>query len=436
MSDVRQWVRGARLIDPGQDRDGAFDLVVDAQGRVVAVEAAGAQEPPADCELIDGSGLWLLPGLVDLHTHLREPGQEYKETIASGAAAAVQGGFTTICCMANTDPVNDTGSLTRFIAERGRDAGKARVRPIGALSKGLAGKRLAEMVDMAEEGAVAFSDDGLPVMDSGLMRRALEYARPLDRPIVVHEEDEGLARGFAMHEGAVASRLGLKGQPSVAEVAMLARDLMLVELCNGRLHVAHVSTAGAVQLVREARERGLRVTAEVTPHHLWLDHTSMLERPYDPDLKMAPPLRTEADRDALRAGVEDGTIAAIATDHAPHGIVDKEHAFGHCANGVVGLGSALGLTLRLVNEGALGLQRAVDALTHGAAACFGLEAGTLAPGRPADYVLVDPEARWALSTDTLGGVSRNSPFIGWEMHGAVRGTWVQGRRVYPAPDSA
>ena len=429
MSAVQTWITGARLIDPSQGLDGAYDLAIGDGGRVLSVEARGSHKIPEDCSTIDASGQWLLPGLVDLHVHLREPGEEYKETIAGGAEAAVRGGYTSVCCMANTEPVNDTGTVTRFIAGRGRDAGLAKVLPVGAVSKGLLGKALAEMADMAREGAVAFSDDGMPVMDAGLMRRALEYARPLGLPIVVHEEDHGLARDFDMHEGHISTRLGLRGQPCEAEAVMVARDLMLARLTRGRLHFAHVSSAMSVDLIRRAKDAGLPVTAEVTPHHLWLDHNSFLERPYDASLKMAPPLRTAQDRAALVEGLADGTLDAIATDHAPHYLVDKEHAFGDCANGVVGLGSGLGLTLRMVAEGILDLNTAVSALTARAAACFDLEAGSLKPGAPADFLLLDPDARRRLSVDRLGGVSRNSPFIGWTMHGRVLSTWVDGRIV-------
>jgi dihydroorotase len=330
--------------------------------------------------------------------------------------------------MANTNPPNDSGAVTQFILDRAAAAGGARVYPIGAVSVGLAGERLAEFGEMRRAGIVAVSDDGMPVMDAGLMRRALEYAQLFDLPVIAHEEDRHLAAGGVMHEGLVSLRLGLRGIPAAAEEVMVARDLALAELTGGRLHVAHVSTAGSVALIRAARARGVRVTAEATPHHLFLTDEAVAD--YDPNAKMAPPLRPRADVEALRAAVADGTIEVIATDHAPHHRDEKEVEFEAAANGVIGLETALPLGLRLVAEGVLDLPTLVARLTVGPARALGLPGGTLAPGAPADLTLVDPERRWRVDPRQLRSRSRNTPFAGWEMVGRAVTVMVGGRVVY------
>jgi dihydroorotase len=409
----------ARTAAPG-------DVLVD-EGRIVATGAPGTLAAGGATEYA-ARGLLVLPGLVDMHVHLREPGHEYKETVATGVRAALAGGFTSLACMANTEPVNDSAAVTQFIIDRARLADGAHVYPIGALSLGLRGERLAEIGEMHRAGIVAVSDDGRPVMHAGLMRRALEYTRMFDLPVIVHEEDEHLADGGVMNEGAIALRLGLRGAPAAAEEVMIARDIALVRLTGGRLHVAHVSTAGAVALVREAKTQGLDVTAEVTPHHLFLTEEAV--EGYGTDAKMAPPLRTRADVAALRAGLADGTIDAIATDHAPHHRDEKEVEFEAAANGVVGLETALPLALRLVAEGVADLPTIVARLTVGPARILRLPAGTLAAGAEADLTLVDPARRWRVDARSFRSKARNTPFEGWDLTGRAVAVLVGGRLVY------
>jgi dihydroorotase len=350
-----------------------------------------------------------------MHVHLREPGYEYKETVLSGAQSAVAGGFTTVACMANTNPVNDNGSVTRYIIEKARAANLARVFPIGALSKGLKGESLADIGEMAEAGVVAISDDGRPVMDGNLMRRALEYCSMFHLPISVHEEDLHLAAGGVMNEGPTSLRLGLKGIPYAAEDVMVARDLVLARLTGGRLHIAHISTRGAVALVRRAKTEGLAVTAEAAPHHFTLTEEAV--EGYNTNAKMAPPLRQREDVEAVKEGLRDGTIDAIATDHAPHHHDEKDVEFDQAANGIVGLETALPLTLRLVNEGRLSLTEAVRKLTINPARILGLPYGTLSLGSPADIVIFDPASTWKVVPQRLRSKSKNTPFGGWELRG-------------------
>jgi len=423
---ARLLVRGGTLVDPVARTAAPGDLLVE-DGRIVATGAPGTLAA-GDAAEIGARGLLVLPGLVDMHVHLREPGYEYKETILTGVKAAVAGGFTSIACMANTEPVNDSAAVTQFIIERARVAGGAHVYPIGALSLGLKGERLAEIGEMHRAGIVAVSDDGHPVMHAGLMRRALEYTRMFGLPIIAHEEDEHLADGGVMNEGATALRLGLRGTPAAAEEVMIARDLALVRLTGGRLHVAHISTAGAVALIREAKVQGLAVTAEVTPHHLFLTEEAV--EGYGTDAKMAPPLRTKADVDALRAALADGTIDAIATDHAPHHRDEKEVEFEAAANGIVGLETALPLALRLVAEGVADLPTIVARMTVGPARVLGLPAGTLAAGAEADLTLVDPARRWRVEARGFRSKGRNTPFEGWDVVGRAVAVLVGGRLVH------
>jgi dihydroorotase len=422
----RLLVSGGTVVDPVAGRAAPADVLVDGES-IAAVGTPGTLAA-ADAVLLDARGLLVCPGLVDIHVHLREPGYEYKETIATGLAAALAGGFTSVACMANTNPVNDSAAVTQFIRERARLVGTVRVHPIGALSLGLAGERLAEIGEMHRAGIVAVSDDGEPVMDAGLMRRALEYTRMFELPVVVHEEDRSLAGGGAMNEGAVSLRLGLRGIPAAAEEVMLARDLALTRLTEGRLHVAHVSTAGSVALLREAKAQGLRVTAEATPHHLFLTEEAV--EGYGTNAKMAPPLRTAGDVAALRAALADGTIDAIASDHAPHHEDEKAVEFEQAANGVVGLETALALGLRLVAEGVLDLPTLVARMTVGPARVLGLPAGTLAPGAAADVTLVDPERRWRVEARRFRSKGRNTPFDGWEVTGRAVAVIVGGRVVH------
>jgi len=425
MSGTRLVIAGGTVVDPVARTVTPADVLIEGE-RIVAVDAPGTWDGTAD--VVDAGGLLVLPGLVDMHVHLREPGYEYKETIATGSAAALAGGFTTVACMANTNPVNDSGAVTQYILERAKVAGGVRVHPIGAVSVGLKGERLAEIGEMHRSGIVAVSDDGHPVMDAALMRHALEYATMFGLPVIAHEEDSCLAAGGVMNEGVTALRLGLRGIPGAAEEVMVARDIALAELTGGHLHVAHVSTAGSVALIRAARARGVRVTAEVTPHHLVLNEEAVAE--YDTNAKMAPPLRSRADVDALRAALADGTIDAIATDHAPHHHDEKDVEFDQAANGVVGLETALPLVLGLVTEGVLDLPTLVARLTVGPAKILGLAAGTLAPGALADVTLVDPKRQWRVVARQLRSKSRNTPFEGWDMTGRATTVLVGGRVVY------
>jgi dihydroorotase len=419
-------IAGGTIVDPvaGHARPG--DVLVD-DGRIAAVGPADGYRG-VEADVVDARGLLVLPGLVDMHVHLREPGYEYKETIATGSASALAGGFTSVACMANTNPVNDNAAVTQYIIDKARVVGGARVYPIGALSVGLEGKALAEIGEMHRAGIVAVSDDGHAVMDAGLMRRALEYARMFDLPVIVHEEDRHLADGGVMNEGRTALRLGLRGVPAAAEEVMVTRDVALVALTGSRLHVAHVSTRGAVAAIRDAKARGLAVTAEASPHHLFLTEDAV--EGYGTNAKMAPPLRTKADVEALRAGLADGTIDAIATDHAPHHDDEKDCEFERAANGIVGLETALPLVLRLVAEKALDLPTLVARLTVGPARILNLPAGTLAPGAPADVTLVDPDRRWKVEARKMRSKSRNTPFEGWDMTGRAAVVLVGGRVVH------
>jgi dihydroorotase len=393
-------------------------------------------------QVVDCRGRWVLPGLVDLHVHLREPGEEGKETISTGARAAVAGGVTTVVAMPNTKPVCDSAALARFVAARGREAGFARVIPAGAITRGSLGEQLADMAELKEAGCVCVTDDGRPVMSAGVMRRALEYARDLDLPVMIHAEDLSLSAGGAMNEGPIATRLGLAGVPAAAEVAMVQRDILLAEMTGAHLHVAHVSAAGSVRAIREARARGVRVTAEATPHHFTLTDqavagvppasppTQPAGEPYDTHAKMSPPLRGEGDRQAVIAALNDGAIDAIATDHAPHGGLDKQVEFAHALNGVIGLETSLSLALAAVRAGELSLGRAVERLTSGPSRCFGLPYGTLGPASPADVIVIDAEREWKVDPQRFYSKSRNSPFAGWTLRGKVVKTFVAGKLVH------
>lgn len=425
---------GARIVDPARGLDAVADLLVGEDGRVLEVgpglRSATGSAAGGEVEVVPCSGLVLAPGFVDLHVHFREPGQEYKETIETGGRSAAAGGFTTVCCMANTQPVHDNASITRFILERAAEAGLCRVLPIGAVSAGMRGERLADIGEMRAAGAVGFSDDGLPVMDAHLMRRALEYTRTFGAPVIAHEEDRCLGCHWAMHEGEVSTALGLPGIPGAAEDVMVARDIVLAEDTGGWLHVAHVSTARSVELIRRAKERGVRVTTEATPHHFTLTHEAV--RGYDTSTKMAPPLRPPGDVAAVVRGLADGTIDCVATDHAPHSRVEKEVEFELAANGVIGLETALGLTLTLVRAGHFGLSQAVALLSTRPAACFGIEGGRLAPGDRADLVLFDPAADVLVDPAVGHSRSRNTPFGGWTLPGRVRRTVLMGRDTFSA----
>jgi dihydroorotase len=419
---------GGTVVDPVARSQRVADVTIRG-GRIHSIEPASrGRARKENGEVLDVRGLLVTPGLVDMHVHLREPGFEYKETIATGARAAVTGGVTSVACMANTRPVNDCPAVTRFILEKAKEAKLARVFPIGAVSVGLAGEQLAAFAGMHEAGIVAVSDDGHPVMDAELMRRALECANLFGIPVIDHAEDRALACNGVMHEGAVSLRLGLPGIPSAAEDVMVGRDIALARLTGGHLHIAHISSAIAVDMVREARASGIRVTSEVAPHHLWLTDGAVAD--YNTNAKMAPPLRTEADRQALRAGLVDGTIDAIATDHAPHHRDEKDCEFQSAANGVVGLETLLPLTLALVRDGLLDLPTAIAKVSCEPARILGLDVGTLAIGAPADFAVVDPDLEWTVGREELKTKSKNTPFDGWTMRGRAVLSLVGGRVVH------
>jgi dihydroorotase len=420
-------IRGATVVDPANGVRVPLDLLI-RDGLIETLAAPGAPLETRDAEHVDASGCIVIPGLIDMHVHLREPGYEYKETVQTGTRAAVAGGFTAVACMANTNPVNDSGAVTEYILERAATTGVARVYPIGAVSKGLQGEQLAEIGEMREVGIAAVSDDGMPIMDAGLMRRALEYTRMFDLPVIVHEQDSCIAADGVMHEGAMSLRLGLRGIPAAAEEAMIARDLALLERTGGRLHIAHISTAGAVDLVRQAKRRGLPVTAEVTPHHFTLTEAAV--GGYNTNAKMNPPLRTEHDVQALRQGLIDGTIDVIATDHAPHHRDEKEVEFDRALNGIIGLETALPLALRMAEESGLGLEALVAAMSVRPARILGIPGGTLAVGATADLTIVDLQRTWTVDAARLQSRSRNTPFLGASMRGQVVLTMVGGRVVW------
>lgn len=417
-------IKNGRLIDPAQSIDEQLDLLI--RDGIIVETGKDLHADPA--EVIDATGLLVVPGLIDLHVHLRDPGLEYKEDIISGTLAAVAGGFTSVACMPNTKPVNDNQTVTEYIINKARQKGSCNVFPIGSITKGLSGETLSEMGEMQQSGAVGFSDDGLPVCSGEVMRRALEYAKPFGFPIISHAEDLNIAGKGVMNDGFVATELGLKGIPWVAEDAMTARDIMLAEFTGGRLHVAHVSTKGGIALVRNAKQRGVAVTCEVTPHHFTLTEEAV--RGYNTNAKMNPPLRLAEDLAALREGLADGTVDAIATDHAPHHYDEKNVEFAIAMNGIIGLETALPLTLRLVQEGVIDLPRAIELLSSGPARAFGLDRGTLEAGKVADVTLIDPDCRWTVTSESLHSKSKNSPFLGETMQGAARMTLVAGQIVY------
>jgi dihydroorotase len=424
---VKLLIRGGRIIDPSRGIDEVGDLLIE-DGRIRALGSKLTKEGAAH---FDASGLVVAPGLIDLHVHLREPGEEYKETIATGAAAAVAGGFTALCAMPNTKPVNDNASVTRYIIDKAREAGLARVYPIGAITCGSQGKELAEMAEMKEAGAVAVSDDGHPVMNSQVMRHAMEYARDHALVVVDHCQDLHLSAAGVINEGFYSTLLGLKGMNRAAEESHLARDIMLAEVTGARVHIAHISTAGSVELVRAAKRKGLPVTCEVTPHHLALTDAAVVG--FDTNTKMNPPLRTEADRAALIQAARDGTIDAIATDHAPHHADEKMLEYDRAPFGIIGLETALGVALTMLyHTGAVSLPRIIEMFTIGPARAFSLTGGTLAVGAPADVTIFDPDREWTVDPARFRSKSRNTPFAGWRLRGAVVATFVGGREVFRA----
>jgi dihydroorotase len=421
-------IRGGRVIDPARMTDDRADVYL-LEGKVEGVGRNLGTPPGA--MVVDASGQVVAPGLIDVHVHLREPGQEDLETVATGAMAAAAGGFSAVCAMPNTDPVCDNQGVAGFVKAQAQRAGKARVYPIGAVSLGQKGQQLAEFGELVGAGAVAVSDDGKPVASSHLMRTALEYARTFGIPVADHCEDPTLAGG-AMHEGIVSTRLGLKGVPAAAEEIRVARDLLLAELTGGHIHLCHMSTRGSVDLIRRAKERGVRVTAEACPHHFSLTHEAC--EGYDTNAKMNPPLREPEDREAIRQALKDGTIDVIATDHAPHHYDAKEREFDDAPNGIIGLETARGLAItELVGTGLLTLPELVARMSTVPARVFGLPGGTLAPGAPADVTVFDPAAEWTVRPQEFFSRSRNTPFAGRRLTGRATVTIVRGQIVFQRP---
>jgi dihydroorotase len=425
-------LKNGRVVDPANGRDGAFDVLID-DGVIVRVD----QNLPADgADVVEMAPGWIVaPGLIDVHVHLREPGQEHKETVATGVAAAVAGGFTAVACMPNTDPVNDHAGITEFILKKAAEARLARVYPIGAVSIGSKGEQLAELGEQKAAGCIAFTDDGRPVATALLMRRALEYAGMLGVPIINHCEDPSLKGDGVAHEGYHASALGLRGIPGVAESLMVERDVSLAELTNGHVHIAHMSARQSLRAVRAGKSRGVRVTCEVAPHHFTLTDEA-LEAPlkYDTNVKMNPPLREAADRDAMLEGIADGSVDIIATDHAPHHADEKMLEFDRAPFGIVGLETAVPIVCdRLLHAGRVTVARMIELLSTNPARVFNLRGGALSPGAPADVTVIAPDVRTTIKASALRSKSKNTPFDGWELRGGVAATIVDGRVVYRNP---
>ena len=418
-------LKGARVIDPSQKIDTQMDLLVE-EGKISSC-GASIKAPP-DTQIIHLNNMIAVPGLIDMHVHLREPGLEYKETIATGSAAAVAGGFTSIACMPNTDPVNDNRSITEFIRRKASEANLANVYPIGAISVGSEGKQMTEFWDLKEAGVIALSDDGKPVMDAALMRRAMEYAGSLDLPVIQHCEDINLSAGGLMNEGYWSTITGLPGIPSIAEEAIVGRDVLIAEYTQTRIHIAHASTAGSVRLIRDAKMRGLKVTAETAPHYFTLTDECLQD--YDTSYKVNPPLRSATDIAAIKEGLADGTIDALACDHAPHARTDKEVEFAYAANGISGLETSLGLSLNLVHDGILTWEKLINAMSCNPARILNLNKGTLKKGSDADITVIDPEQGWTVDVKTFVSRGKNSPFSGRKMKGRAVMTIVAGDIKY------
>jgi dihydroorotase len=421
-------ITNGHLIDPNEGQNSGKNLLIE-NGRVVAWLGQN-ETAPEEAEIFDATGLIVAPGFIDLHVHLREPGQEHKETIATGCAAAVAGGFTSVCPMPNTTPVNDSAAITRYMIEQAEHAGLANVFPVGAITKSSDGHELAEMGEMKAAGAVAMSDDGRPVPNAGMMRRAMEYAKDFDLPIVDHCEDKSLSSGGVMHEGKISLLLGLKGMPALAEEIDAVRDIILAKKTGARIHIAHISTRGAIEAVRRAKNEGINVTCEVTPHHFTLTDKSV--EGYDTNTKMSPPLRSEEHLEAILEALRDGTIDAIATDHAPHHSDEKALEYDRAPMGITGLETAIGLAFNeLVHKGVIDLKRLIELCSSNPARIFNLkERGTLKVGSIADITILDPDLMWTYRNADSKSKSKNSPFDGWNFTGAAVATIVGGRIVY------
>ncbi len=418
-------LKNGKILDPAQKNAalGKQKDIAITNGKIAATAAP-------DAEVIDCGGKWIVPGLIDIHVHLREPGEEYKETILSGTKAATAGGFTAVACMPNTKPVNDCAAVTRFIKERAAEC-TTRVYPIGAISNHLLGETLAEMGEMKREGAVAVSDDGKPVTNSQLMRRAMEYASSHDLTVISHAEDLDLARAGCMNEGALSTRMGLRGIPAAAEAIMVQRDIALAELTGARLHLAHISTAQSVELIRRAKARGIKVTAETAPHYFTLTEKAVTG--YNTHAKMNPPLRSEADRQAIRTALADGTIDVIATDHAPHSPEEKEVEFAAAANGITGLESAVGLSLALVHEGVISPERLVELMSVNPAKILQIDGGTLNEGESADITIINPQESWIFLSEKTLSKGKNTPFDTWPMKGYAEMIFTAGKQYLCRP---
>jgi dihydroorotase len=423
-------IKGARIIDPSQKMDATGSILI-AEGKIAWL-GTGNQKPPANgYDIIDGKNLIAAPGFIDLHCHLRDPGLEEKETIATGTQAAARGGFTTVCCMPNTEPVIDNRSIVDYVKEKAATEGAVRVLPIGCITRGRKGEALADMGEMAAAGVAAFSDDGSPVMNSRLMRQALDYSLAFDLPVIEHCEDKVLAENGQMNEGIISTRLGLPGIPAAAEESMVARDIALAELTGARLHIAHVSTSGSVDLVRAGKKKGVRVTCEVTPHHLTLTEEKVMG--YDTNAKVNPPLRTQKDIAALIEGLKDGTIDAIATDHAPHTALEKLCEFAYAPFGISILETAFGMVMGLVHAGKIDLNLLISKMTCEPAKILGErfgKLGTLEVGSPADIVLIDPDKEWTVDPLTFASKGKNTPLGGVKLKGKVVTTFYQGKIVF------
>ncbi|PYT08848.1 MAG: dihydroorotase [Acidobacteria bacterium] len=422
-------LRNGRVVDPSQGLDESLDVLIE-DGKIARLERRLTAQGVAS---IDLRGKVLAPGFIDMHAHLREPGEEWKETVASGTAAAAAGGFCSVACMPNTNPVNDERAVTEFILGQARKSGRVRVYPIAAVSKGLSGEELAEMGDLVDGGAIAVSDDGKPVASGRLLRLALEYARIFGIPVIDHCEDPDLSDGGVVNEGYISTLLGLKGWNRTAEDTIVARDIAMAAETAGRIHIAHVSTEGSLELIRRARAGGVRVSCEVTPHHLTLTEEACLT--YDTTTKMNPPLRTGADREALLEGLKDGTVDVIATDHAPHHSDEKNVEFSRAPFGVIGLETAVSLALdRLVRPGMISIGRMVELMSVNPARILGVPGGTLKPGAPADITVLDLEREFSVEPARFHSLSRNTPFGGWSLRGGPVATIVAGEIVHSSLD--
>jgi len=430
---VITWIKGGEVIDPRKGEKKTLDIVI-KKGKIERLLPPGDFRPQGDIDLkiIDASGMIVTPGLVDMHVHFREPGEEYKETIATGSQAAAAGGFTAVACMPNTNPVNDSRSVTEFILERARKANLIRVYPVAAISRGSRSESLTEFGDLKQAGAVAVSDDGRPVTSSELMRRAIEYARFFNLPVISHCQDLNLSNKGVIHEGTISTKLGLQGIPAASEEIMVVREILLAKLTGYPVHIAHVSTEGSVKFIKQAKEEGIPVTAETAPHYFSLDHTAVVG--FDTNAKMYPPLREPKDVEAIKIGLSQGVIDAIATDHAPHSLIEKDVEFDKAAFGIIGLETALPLTLALVREGVMGLPEAIAKLSYNPASILSIKGGVIEEGKEADLTIIDLNNEYVVKKDRFKSKSHNSPFIGWQMKGKAILTMVGGKIVWESDE--